>query len=334
MPRIPWLVLFAGCASAPEAPQPMQTTHTSLRPVHTYSIVARDSVTGEMGVAVQSHWFSVGSIVSWAEAGVGAVATQSFVEPAYGPGGLDRMRSGMSAGAALKELVAADADEAVRQVAFVDAQGRAAAHTGARCIQSAGHQVGAGYSVQANMMLNADVVPAMVRAFEGSSGKPLAERLMLTLEAAQAAGGDIRGQQSAALLVVRAEATGNVWEDRLVDLRIEDHPTPVSEMRRLLELHTAYQHMNAGDAALETGDMPGALESYAAAAKLVPGSLEIRFWNAFTLSLAGEFERSLPIFREVFEADANWEELLRRLPAAGLAGDELVERILEQAGRD
>lgn len=334
MPRIPWLVLFAGCASAPEALQPMQTTHTSLRPVHTYSIVARDPVTGEMGVAVQSHWFSVGSIVSWAEAGVGAVATQSFVEPAYGPGGLDRMRSGMSAEAALKELVSADADEAVRQVALVDVEGRAAAHTGARCIQSAGHQVGQGYSVQANMMLNADVVPAMARAFEGSSGKPLAERLMLTLEAAQAAGGDIRGEQSAALLVVRAEATGNVWEDRLVDLRIEDHPTPVSEMRRLLELHTAYQHMNAGDAALETGDMSGALDSYAAAAKLVPASLEIRFWNAFTLSLAGEFERSLPIFREVFEADANWKELLRRLPAAGLAGDELVERILERAGRD
>jgi len=232
MPRIPWLVLLAGCASAPEAPLPMQTTHSSVRPVHTYSIVARDPKTGEMGVAVQSHWFSVGSIVSWAEAGVGAVATQSFVQPAYGPRGLLSMRSGVGAKEALKKLVAGDADEAVRQVAFVDAEGRVAAHTGARCIQAAGHHVGEGYSVQANMMLNADVVPAMARAFEGSAGRALAERLVLTLEAAQAAGGDIRGKQSAALLVVRAEATGNVWEDRLVDLRIEDHPTPVKEMRR------------------------------------------------------------------------------------------------------
>ena len=206
--------------------------------------------------------------------------------------------------------------------------------TGTRCIQSAGHQVGEGYSVQANMMLNADVVPAMARAFEGSAGKPLAERLVLTLEAAQAAGGDIRGKQSAALLVVRAEATGNVWEDRLVDLRIEDHPTPVQEMRRLLQLHTAYEFMNAGDAALETGDMPAATASYAAAAKLVPASLEIRFWNAFTLALADELERSLPIFREVFETDANWRELLRRLPAAGLAEEALVESILEGAGGD
>ena len=170
---------------------------------HTYSIVARDPRTGEMGVAVQSHWFGVGTIVAWAEAGVGAVATQSFVEPAYGPRGLELMRTGLSAPDALKALLAADPAEAVRQIAFVDSQGRVATHTGARCVACAGHLAGAHFSVQANMMLNDAVVPAMRRAFEASSG-PLAERLMAALEAAEAAGGDIRGRQAAAILVVPA----------------------------------------------------------------------------------------------------------------------------------
>ena len=328
MSRIPWFALLVGCAAVPESPVRLRPP---TRPVHTYSIVARDPHTGELGVAVQSHWFSVGSIVSWAEAGVGAVATQSFVQPAYGPDGLALMRGGLGAREALAKLVAEDAGQAVRQVAFVDTRGGSSAHTGARCIQSAGHHVGDGYSVQANMMLNDDVVPAMARAFEKGTALPLAERLLSALEAAQAAGGDIRGRQSAALLVVRAESSGKVWEDRLVDLRIEDHATPIAELRRLLELHTAYEHMNAGDAAMETGDMAGATEAYAAAATLVPESLEIRFWNAFTLATAGELERATPIFREVFDADANWAELLRRLPAAGLAEEDLVHRILDQA---
>jgi uncharacterized Ntn-hydrolase superfamily protein len=175
------------------------------RPVHTYSIVARDAETGEMGVAVQSHWFSVGSIVTWAEAGVGAIATQSFVDPAYGPRGLELMKSGLSADQALKALLLVDGGRDVRQVAFIDSSGQVAAHTGAKCIESAGHHVGDGYSVQANMMLNDEVVPAMAKAYESARGD-LANRLMAALTAAQSVGGDIRGRQSAAMLIVKAES--------------------------------------------------------------------------------------------------------------------------------
>ncbi|HEX8335540.1 MAG TPA: DUF1028 domain-containing protein, partial [Pyrinomonadaceae bacterium] len=171
----------------PESPRP-------LRPVHTYSIVARDPATGELGVAVQSHWFSVGSNVAWAEAGVGAVATQSFIDPSYGKGGLDLMRGGAPAGEALKSLLAKDEGRDVRQVAMIDARGRVAAHTGAKCIEAAGDRTGANYSVQANMMLNDKVWPAMARAFESAPGD-LAERMLAALDAAEGAGGDIRGRQ-------------------------------------------------------------------------------------------------------------------------------------------
>src|SRR5262245_35835865 len=239
------LALLAAACVARGAPAPEPA-----RPLHTFSIVARDPETGELGVAVQSHWFSVGTVVSWAEAGVGAVATQSFVNPAYGPDGLARMKQGASAPDALAELVAKDPGEAVRQVAFVDAHGHAAGHRGKNCIAAAGQHVGEGYSVQANMMENERVVPAMARAFEEEKG-PLAERLLAALAAAQKEGGDVRGQQSAALLVVCGEASGHLWEDRLVDLRVEDHARPVEELRRLYGVHEAYEHMNAGDLAIE-----------------------------------------------------------------------------------
>ena len=301
-----------------------------IRPVHTYSIVAHDPETGELGVAVQSHWFSVGALVPWAEAGVGAVATQSFVNPAYGPDGLQAMRGRVSAPDALGKLISLDEGAAVRQVAMIDSHGRAAAHTGERCIQWAGHHVGKGYSVQANMMLNERVVPAMAQAFEDSHGENLAERLLAALEAAQAAGGDIRGQQSAALLVVSGKPTGERWKDRLVDLRVEDHAAPVKELRRLYVVQRAYAYMNAGDAALEEGDMPTALAKYARAAELHPDSVEIAFWNAFTLATNGHMDAAVPIFRRVFDADANWIELLKRLPAAGLTDEDTVEQILER----
>src|SRR5690348_3332682 len=196
---------FAVCSAALTAHSFAQE-----RPVHTYSIVARDPDTGELDVAVQSHWFSVGTLVPWAEAGVGAVATQSFVDPSYGKLGLDLMRAGRSAPEALKALLAADAGRDVRQVAMIDAEGRDAAHTGAKDIPAAGHVVGKGYSVQANLMANALIWPAMSRAFEGAKGD-LAERMLAALEAAQAAGGDIRGKQSAALLVVSGKPTGKPW---------------------------------------------------------------------------------------------------------------------------
>ncbi len=306
------------------------------RPVNTFSIVARDPKTGEMGVAVQSHWFSVGPTVPWAEAGVGAVATQSFVDPSYGPNGLDLMRSGKTAHEALKELVAADPGEAVRQVAMVDVKGHVAVHTGNRCIECAGHKIGKGYSVQANLMLNTKVPAAMAKSFEETEGD-LAGRMMAALEAAQGVGGDIRGKQSAAIVVVKSKSSGKQWEDRVVDLRVEDHPEPLKELRRLLNLTRAYDHMNAGDAALEKKDFARAMEEYSAATKLAGDNLEIAFWSAFALATNDKFDQALPLFKRVFVEDKNWVEVLKRLPKAGLISDDdrgraLLRRILREAG--
>jgi uncharacterized Ntn-hydrolase superfamily protein len=298
------------------------------RPVHTYSIVARDPRTGEMGVAVQSHWFSVGFIVPWAEAGVGAVATQSFVDPSYGKLGLDMMRLGKSAPETLRALLSGDDAREVRQVAMVDAAGRVAAHTGAKNIARAGHVTGEEFSVQANMMLRDTVWPAMAKAYRETTGD-LAARMLAALEAAEAAGGDIRGKQSAALIVVSPQSTGKPWIDRVFDLRVDDHPEPLRELRRLLVLGRAYRHMNEGDLAMEKNDNARALREYAAAAKLAPGNAEMLYWHAVALVNMRRVEESLPLFRQVFALDANWRELTRRLPAAGLIqGDQaLVERI-------
>ena len=213
---------------------------------HTFSIVARDPHSGEMGVAVQSHWFSVGSVVAWAEAGVGAVATQALVEVSYGPLGLALMRAGKSAPEALSALLAADKERELRQVAMVDTQGGVAVHTGDRCIADAGHEAGDGFSVQANMMANPKVWPAMAQAYREAEGN-LAERLLVALEAGQVAGGDLRGRQSAAIRIVKPVSTGRPWVDTMMDLRVEDHAEPIRELRRLVDLHRAYQHMNRGD---------------------------------------------------------------------------------------
>jgi uncharacterized Ntn-hydrolase superfamily protein len=301
------------------------------RLIHTYSIVARDPATGEMGVAVQSHWFSVGSIVAWAEAGVGAVATQSFVDPSYGKLGLDLMRAGRSAPDALRGLIAADEGRDVRQVAMIDSQGKVSAHTGRSCIQSAGHIVGRDFSVQANLMLNDQVWPAMARAFENTKGD-LAERMMAALEAAESAGGDIRGKQSAALIVVSGKSTGRAWADRLFDLRIDDHAEPLKELRRLLNLHRAYNHMNAGDLAVEQKDNERALKEYSAAARLVPDNVEMVYWHAVALVNMGRVDESLPLFRRVFAADKNWAALTPRLVKSGLLPDDpkVIERIVNQ----
>jgi uncharacterized Ntn-hydrolase superfamily protein len=303
--------------------------------VHTYSIVARDAATGEMGVAVQSHWFSVGSIVTWAEAGVGAIATQSFVDPAYGPRGLELMKSGLTAEQALAALLLVDDGRDVRQVAFVDTDGNVAAHTGAKCIEAAGHHVGEGYSVQANMMLNDKVVPAMAAAYESAEGD-LADRLMAALVAAQSVGGDIRGKQSAAMLIVKAESTGRSWADRVLELRIEDAPDPIAELERLLTVHRAYEHMNAGDVAVEHENLELAMAEYGAAAELLPGNVEVMYWAAVTLATSGSLDQAAPMFREVFAADPNWIELTRRLLKPGIIpdtpeGQALVEQIVALA---
>lgn len=305
---------------------------SSLRPIHTYSIVARDTVTGEMGVAVQSHWFSVGSLVTWAEAGVGAVATQSFVDPAYGPLGLDLMRAGKSANQALASLLAGDPGKDVRQVAMIDAKGNVATHTGSKCIQGAGHITGKNYSVQANLMLNDQIWPAMSRAYEKARGD-LAERMLAALEAAQTAGGDIRGSQSAALLIVRAKSTGRPWADRVMDLRVEDHEAPLKELRRLVNVHRAYEHMNNGDLAVEHNDVEGALREYSAAEAMFPDNLEMKFWHAVALVNVGRAHESLPIFKEVFAKDKNWIDLVPRLPQSGTLkeGEDIVRMILTAA---
>ena len=299
------------------------------RPVHTFSIVARDPATGELGVAVQSHWFSVGSIVAWAEAGVGAVATQSFVDPSYGKNGLDLMRSGKSAPDSLKELLEKDEGRDVRQVAMIDSQGRVDAWTGKNDIQAAGHTVGQNFSVQANLMLNDKVWPAMAKAFEGTKGD-LAERMLAALDAAQSVGGDIRGKQSAALIVVTGKPTGQAWKDRTFDLRVDDSSEPLVELRRLVKLQRAYNHMNAGDLAVEKKDNEGALREYGAAEKLVPDSAEMIYWHAVALVNMGRVDESLPLFRKVFSMDKNWATLTPRLPKSGLLPDDpkLIERIL------
>jgi len=315
-----WL-LFLVCLPA--------SADVPLRPVNTYSIVARDAETGELGVAVQSHWFSVGSIVIWAEPGVGAVATQSFVDPSYGPLGLYLMRSGKSASQALEALVGVDEYSVVRQVGMVDANGIVANFTGEKAIIQHCDLVGDGYAVQANLMWKATVCEAMAAAYESADGD-LGERLMAALEAGEAAGGDIRGKQSAALLVVSGDRSQPAWSGRIFDLRVEDHPEPLVELRRLLTMNRAYNLMNEGDEYVTEGDFDKAVKAYGAAEALVPDSHEMVFWHAVTMAGAGQIEQALPLFEKAFSLWPKWRELVPRLPAAGLLPDdpELLAEIL------
>ena len=280
-------------------------------------------------MAVQSHFFSVGSLVTWAEAGIGAVATQSMVEPAYGPRGLALMHDGKSAPAALQQLLDADEDEAARQVAMVDSGGRVAVHTGSRCIAHAGHAVGDQVSAQANIMERETVPRAMVRAYSEASGQGLAERLLAALDAAEAEGGDLRGRQSAAVLVVSARATGSPMEDRPIELRVEDHPEPLRELRRLLEVRRAYQRVDVGEQLELAGDLEGAIVEFEAAHRAQPDNLEFAFWYGATLGANGREDEAAAILRRAFEAHPGWLELLKRLPAAGLFPDdgELIARL-------
>ncbi len=300
----------------------------------TFSIVARDAATGEMGVAVQSHWFSVGSAVPFAEAGVGAVATQSFVDSSYGPLGLDLMRAGRSAPEALAGLLAADPGREVRQVAMVDAKGRVAAHTGAKCIPAAGQETGDQFSVEANLMENDKVWPAMAKAFREAKGD-LAERMLAALDAAQSVGGDIRGMQSAAILIVKGTSTGRPWADTVFNLRVEDSPEPLKELRRLVQLQRAYNHASAGDDFTAAGKLDEALKEYAQAAKLAPQVQELPYWEAVALASNGHLDEALPIFKSVFAKEPRWAELTPRLPAVDLLpkDPEMLKKIMAQAGK-
>jgi uncharacterized Ntn-hydrolase superfamily protein len=324
------------------------------RPVNTYSIVARDAAMGEMGVAVQSHWFSVGQIVPWAEAGVGAIATQSFVDPTYGKLGLELLRAGKSAPETLRALLGADASCKVRQVGIVDANGNVATFTGARDIAEAGNIagnatsttnvacgsaggtfiVGRDFAVQANLMASNQVWPAMAKAFAETKGD-LAERMLAALDAAQAAGGDIRGKQSAALIVVNAKSTGRAWADRAFDLRVDDAPDPLAELRRLVSVQRAYNHMNAGDLAVEHKDNEAALREYSAAEKIaattkgIPPSrhAEMIYWHAVALVNMNRVDESLPLFARAFAMEPSWRTLTPRLAASGLLPAAAIERI-------
>jgi len=328
------------------------TVWAQVHPVHTFSIVARDQQTGELGVAVQSHWFAVGNAVPWAEAGVGAVATQSFADPSYGKLGLDLMRAVRSAPDALRGLLQADKSCEVRQVAMIDINGRVASFTGAKNISPAGGTIAGGkstqfncgaaggtliegtdFSAQANLMSNDKIWPAMAKAFQETKGD-LAERMMTALEAAQTAGGDTRGRQSAALVVVSGKSSGRPWNDRRFDLRVDDSPEPLKELRKLVLLQRAYNHMNAGDEATEHHDNASALREYALAEETAskaenvePSRLaEMRFWHAVALVNMKRVDESLPIFKQVFAGTngANWRELTARLPKSGLLPDDLA----------
>lgn len=333
------------------------TAVVPLRPLHTFSIVARDPASGQLGVAVQSHWFAVGQIVPWAEAGVGAVATQSFVDPSYGQLGLDLLRAGKSAPDALRALLNGDASCEVRQVAIIDTNGEVATFTGARDIVAAGGlagksavtskmncgsdggtlTVGRDFAVQANLMANDKIWPAMQKAYSEAQGD-LADRLLAALDAAQSVGGDIRGKQSAALLVVNAKGSGRAWQDKVFDLRVDDNPQPLVELRRLVALQRAYNHMNAGDLAVERKEKDAALREYAAAERIaaatsgVPQSrlAEMIFWHAVALVNMNRVDEALPLFARAFQMEPGWRELTPRLPRSGLLPDDpkLIERIL------
>jgi uncharacterized Ntn-hydrolase superfamily protein len=275
----------------------------------TYSIVARDPDTGELGVAVQSHWFSVGAIVSWARPGVGAVATQSIGEPSYGPNLLDLLAEGVEPAEALARLTADDERARFRQVAVVDAAGRVAVHTGEGCIAFAGDQVGAGFSVQANMMAGPGVWPAMAEAFEAAEG-PLPRRLLAAMRAAEAAGGDARGRQSSAMVV--APAAGEPW--RLdVDLRVEDHPEPLDELERLLDLAEAYRLANRSDDLAGQGRHDEASVLYRRAAELAPDSHELLFWSGIAAAQGGDLDTAVERVRRAIALQPGWAELLERL---------------------
>ncbi len=270
-----------------------------------------------MGIAVQSHWFSVGPTVCWAEAGVGVVATQSLPGASYGPQGLSLMKAGRSPASSLKASLREDAFRDLRQVAMLNSKGIVAVHTGSKCVPEAGHERGRGFSVQANLMRTREVWPAMADAFEKTGGS-LPTRLLAALDAGQEAGGDLRGMQSAAILVVKTALQEKPWEGKVMDLRVEDHPEPLRELRRLMGLHGAYAHNSEGDRLMELGMKRKALEEYKEAREAALGNNEIRFWQAVTLLDHGETGAANSLLRDVLSVNEDWRRVLKGLRQAGL----------------
>jgi len=295
----------------------------------TYSIVALDPHSGELGVAVQTRWLAVGALVPWLRPGVGAIATQSFVDTRYGFSGIELLAAGRSPEDALAELLAADPDPGVRQVGMVDASGRVAAHTGADCVVAAGHATGDGVSVQANMMERPSVWPAMLAAFHGASGD-LADRLVAALRAAEAEGGDVRGRQSAALVVVPGRPEAHPWDIRY-DIRVDDARAPLDELERLLALNRAYEALDRGFEALAVGEASAALTFFEEAAELAPDDDQVRLWQSLAVFDSGDEERGRRLYRSALADEPRAGEHLRRFLAAGqLPGRErLVARLTE-----
>lgn len=294
----------------------------------TYSIVARDPASGSLGVAVQTHNFGVGRVVPWLEAGVGAIATQASTNGEFGPMGLDLLREGRSAGEVVAALVASDPQARIRQVGVVDATGRAAVHSGDGCIRDFGHLIGDGYTVQGNLLRTPDVWPAMARSYEASAKQPFWERLLAALDAGEAAGGDVRGRQSAAIVIV---GDGGDVRRRLMDVRVDDHPDPLGELRRLARMSEAYRIVGDGAA---SQDGRSAAERYAAARELAPDAVELAFWRAVTLGVEGDLEGARRELHRAVADDPTWIEVLRRVAAAGLAGEDpaLVDRLPPPGG--
>ena len=286
---------------------------------HTYSIVARDEKTGDMAVGVQSHWFSVGTSVSWAEAGVGAIATQSLTQKSFGFRGLALLKAGKTAPETLDILLSDDPNREDRQVGIVDSKGNVANFTGRKCMAFAGEIRGRNYAVQSNMMETDQVPAAMSQAFEANANLPLAERILAAMKAAQKAGGDIRGEQSAAILVVKGQATGKPWDDNhLVDLRVDDNPNAIAEMERLMRTFRAYEQMDNGYLALEKNARDSAMRKFETAMRMLPENLEIQYWVAIESANGGDMKRAASLLHGIFARAPVWRELTRRVHQAGI----------------
>lgn len=280
----------------------------------TYSIVARDPASGRFGIAIQTCWPFVGAGCPWVESGVGAVVTQSFTEIAHGPNGLELLRAGTSAPDALATLLAADPGEAIRQVGIVDASGRAASHTGERCVEAAGHVTAEGVAIQANMMEKATVWPAMLAAWTAPAVS-FVDRLLAALRAAEREGGDLRGRQSAVLVV--SGAPGDPAWKRDVDIRVDDHSAPLDELERLVRLHLGYEALDRAEEAAKSGDLDGARRASEDAARLAPGDGQVLVWRALGMVAGGLIEPGRAMLAEATAANPRWPEFVRRFAVSG-----------------
>jgi uncharacterized Ntn-hydrolase superfamily protein len=307
----------------------LEASSTFARPTATYSIVAIDKEAGLMGVAAQSRWFSIGPVFNWAEPGTGVAITQSYIEMSYPYLSLAMLKAGKAPDRILQALLSVDLRSDGRQLAILDTEGRVAAYTGTNCLREAGHVTGDGFSVQANTMKNTEVWPSMASAFEKTRG-PLKLRMMAALDAAEAAGGDLRGKQSACMFIVKVKPSGLPWMDRVIDLRVEDHPEPLKELRRYIRLQEAYEHAYRGDDLTFLGRFEEAMDEFKLSTQGAPEIEELKFWYAVTLARCGRVSEALPLFKNAFEVRNDWKEVLRRMMRTSFytLDSETLERIL------